>query len=68
MSNYAAKKELEHATGVDTSDLDAWPRNPTNNFKFRNCLFGATSVLKNSYKEKFVYSGYGINLIVFNNI
>ena len=22
-------------------DLDAWPRNPTNNFKFKNCLFGA---------------------------
>ena len=21
-------------------DLDAWPRNPTNNFKFKNCLFG----------------------------
>ena len=20
-------------------DLDAWPRNPTNNFKFKNCLF-----------------------------
>ena len=29
-------------------DLDAWPRNPTNNFKFRNCLFGSTSVAKNS--------------------
>ena len=23
MSNYATKKELDHATGVDTSDLDA---------------------------------------------
>ena len=22
-------------------DLDAWPRNLTNNFKFKNCLFGA---------------------------
>ena len=21
-------------------DLDAWPRNSTNNFKFKNCLFG----------------------------
>ena len=20
------------------SDLDAWPRNPTNDFKFENCL------------------------------
>ena len=38
-------------------DLDALPRNPTNNFKFKNCLFGATSdrVLKNSDKGKYVY-------------
>ena len=41
-------------------NLDAWPRNPTNNFKFKNCLFGATSVVKNSDKEKYVFSGYGI--------
>ena len=41
-------------------DLDAWPRNPTNNFKLKNFSFGATSVVKNSDKEKFVYSGYGI--------
>ena len=41
-------------------DLDAWPRNPTNNFKFNNCLFGANSVVKYSYKEKYVYSGYGM--------
>ena len=27
-------------------DIDAWLRNPTNNFKFKNCLFGATSVAK----------------------
>ena len=27
-------------------DLDAWPRNPTSNFKFKNCLFGATNVVK----------------------
>ena len=41
-------------------DLDAWPENPTNNFKFRNCLFGATNIVKNSDKEKYVYSGCGI--------
>ena len=41
-------------------DLDAWPRNPTNNFKFKNCLFGAISMLKNSDKEKYVYSKYRI--------
>ena len=32
-------------------DLDVWPRNPTNNFNFKNCLFGATSIAKNSDKE-----------------
>ena len=41
-------------------DLDAWPGNPTNNFKFKNCLLGATSVVKNSDKDKYVYSDYGI--------
>ena len=40
--------------------LAAWPRNPTNNFKFKNCLFGATNIVKNSDKEKYVYRGYGI--------
>ena len=41
-------------------DLDTWPRNPANNFKFKDCLFEATSVVKNSDKEKDVYSGYGM--------
>ena len=27
-------------------DLDVWPRNPTNNFEFINCLFGATNIVK----------------------
>ena len=31
-------------------DLDAWPRNPTNDFKFKKCLFGATTVVKKSDK------------------
>ena len=39
-------------------ELDARPRNPTNNFKFKNCLFGATNIVKNSDKKKHVYSGY----------
>ena len=26
-------------------ELDVWPRNPTTNFQFKNCLFGATNVL-----------------------
>ena len=41
-------------------DLDPWSRNPTNNFKFKNCLFGTTSVVKNSDEKKYVYSCYGI--------
>ena len=31
-------------------DLDAWPSNPTNNFKFKNCLFGATNIVTKSEK------------------
>ena len=42
------------------SDLDSRLRNPTNNFKLRNCLFGTTSIVRNIDKEKWVYSGYGI--------
>ena len=41
-------------------DLDAWQRNPNNNFKFKSCLFGVTNIVKNSDKERYVYSGYGI--------
>ena len=41
-------------------DLAAWPRNPTNNFKFKNYLFGASNIVKNSNKEKYVYSWYGM--------
>ena len=26
-------------------DLDAWPRNTTNNFKFKSCLFGVTNIV-----------------------
>ena len=40
--------------------LDARPRNLTNSFKFKNCLFGATNTIKNSDKGKHVYSAYGI--------
>ena len=41
-------------------DLDACSRIPTSNFKFKNFLFGATSIVKNSDKEEYVKSGYGI--------
>ena len=29
-------------------DLYVWPRNPTNNFKLKYCLFGATNIVKNT--------------------
>ena len=45
-------------------DLDTWPTNPTNNFKFNNSLFGATNIVKNSDKEMYVYSGYGITWLL----
>ena len=32
-------------------DLDAWSRNPTNNLKFKNCLFGATSIVKSFHND-----------------
>ena len=38
-------------------DLDAWLKNPTINSKFKKSLFGATNIMKNSDKEKYVYSG-----------
>ena len=57
----AVKNYLSKVVNVYiVSDLDGWPRNPPNNFKFKNCLFGSITVIKNSDKEKYVYSGYGI--------
>ena len=41
-------------------DLDGWPRNTNNNFKFKNCLFVATNIVKSTDKEKYLYSGYRI--------
>ena len=32
-------------------NLVAWSRNPTNNFKFENSLFGANNLVKNSDKK-----------------
>ena len=55
------KNYLTKTVNVYTAyDLAAWPRNPTNNFKFKNCLSGATSIVKNSDKEQHVHSGYSI--------
>ena len=41
-------------------DLGAWPKIPLRNFTLKNCLFGATDIVKNTDKEKYVYSGYEI--------
>ena len=41
-------------------DLEAWPKIPLRNFTLKNCWFGATNIVKNSDKEKWVNSGYGI--------
>ena len=41
-------------------DLDHWPKNFLTNFTLENCLFKVTNIVKNSDKEKYVYSGYGI--------
>ena len=43
-------------------ELYDWQKNPTNNFKFKNWLLEATHIVNNSYKEKYVYSGYEITL------
>ena len=41
-------------------DLVIWSKNLTSNFRFKNCLFRPTSVVKTSDKENYIYSGYGI--------
>ena len=33
-------------------DLDDWPRNPTNNVNFKNCLFGTINIIKTSDEGK----------------
>ena len=40
--------------------MDDWTKSPTNNCRFKNYLFGATSIVKNSDKENYVCCGYGI--------
>ena len=47
-------------------DLDDWSRNLTNNFKFKNCLFGATNVVRNS--DKLIVIKESIYIVGMNNI
>ena len=42
------------------SDADNGPTNPLRNFTLKKSFFGATSIVKNNEKEKWVYSGYEI--------
>ena len=41
-------------------ELNAWPRNPTNNFPLKICLFGTVKLVRNADKSKFTYNGQGI--------
>ena len=41
-------------------DLDNWPKNSLKNFTSKNCLFGATNLVKVSNKSKHFYTGHGI--------
>ena len=41
-------------------DLDDWPKIHPSNFKLKNSLFDATDIVKNSHKDKWVRSGYGL--------
>ena len=43
-------------------ELYDWPKIPHKIFTLKNCLFGATNIVKNIDEDKWVYSGYGISL------
>ena len=53
-------------------ELDTRPNYPLNNFRLNNFLFGATNIVKNSDKNKWVHSGYriafdGLSTMIFGN-
>ena len=41
-------------------ELNTWPRNPTNNFILKNCLFGTVKLTRNADKSEFTYNGQGL--------
>ena len=55
-SNYTT----ETVNGYIVYDLDNWPKVLLGNFTLKNCMFVAINIVKNSDKEKHVYSGSGI--------
>ena len=56
LSNYTAKTVNVYIV----SDLDYWPKLQRRNFTSKIFLFGATNIVTNNNKEKYVYSRYGI--------
>ena len=45
--------------------MNTWPRNPTNNFTIKNCLFGTVKLVRNTIKCKFTYN---VQVIVFDEV
>ena len=41
-------------------ELEVWSKTTFRNFTLKCCLFGASNILKNSDKEKYMYKRYGI--------
>ena len=41
-------------------EFSNWPRNPTNDFTLKNCLFGTIKLKRNVEKGTFTYNGIGI--------
>ena len=41
-------------------EINNWPRNPTNNFSLKNCLFGTVKLVRNAIKDIFIYNVWGI--------
>lgn len=62
------KKSVQNTTNYATKilnvyiayDLDNWPRSPLYNFALKYCLFGATVIVRNSDKSKYLYIDYRI--------
>ena len=40
-------------------ELNSWPRNQTNTFPIKKCLFGIVKLIRNTIKTKCTYNGQG---------
>ena len=45
---------------MNVYELNTQPRNPTNNFTLKYCLFDTVKLTRNADKSEFTYSGQGI--------